>query len=122
MRRQVVVMGNAAHSLHPVAGQGFNLALRDADSLSRLMAKAHSENRALGELSLLQRYVASQEVDQRLTTAFSDQLTGIFSNRQPVLSVVRNLGLLLLDVTPAAKSRFVARAAGIMPGSSTESL
>ncbi|AMO69818.1 2-octaprenyl-6-methoxyphenyl hydroxylase [Zhongshania aliphaticivorans] len=122
VRRQVVVMGNAAHSLHPVAGQGFNLALRDADSLSRLLAKAHSEKRALGELNLLQRYVASQEVDQRLTTAFSDQLTGIFSNRQPVLSVVRNLGLLLLDVTPAAKSRFVARAAGIMPGSSAESL
>jgi 2-octaprenyl-6-methoxyphenol hydroxylase/2-octaprenylphenol hydroxylase len=121
VRSQLVVMGNAAHSLHPVAGQGFNLALRDADSLSCLLAAAHSEKRALGELSLLQRYLASQDLDQRVTTAFSDQLTGIFSNRKPVLSVVRNLGLLLLDVTPAAKSRFVARAAGIMPGSSAES-
>jgi len=121
VRRQVVVLGNAAHSLHPVAGQGFNLALRDVDCLSRMLATAQREGRELGSLGLLQGYVASQEVDQRVTTAFSDQLTGIFSNRQPVLSVVRNLGLLLLDVTPAAKSRFVARAAGIMPGSSAES-
>ncbi|WP_295874906.1 2-octaprenyl-6-methoxyphenyl hydroxylase [uncultured Zhongshania sp.] len=120
VRGQVAVLGNAAHSLHPVAGQGFNLALRDVACLSRLVATAHSRGENLGDLKLLQKYINSQRGDQLVTTTFSDQLTGIFSNRKPMLSLFRNLGLSMLDVTPPAKSRFVARAAGIMPGAAAE--
>lgn len=120
VRGQVVVLGNAAHSLHPVAGQGFNLALRDVECLSRLVASAHIAGENLGDLKLLQRYINSQRGDQLITTTFSDQLSGIFSNRKPVLSLFRNLGLSMLDVSPSAKSRFVARAAGILPGAAAE--
>ena len=120
VRGQVAVLGNAAHSLHPVAGQGFNLALRDVACLSRLVATAHSRGENLGDLKLLQKYINSQRGDQLVTTTFSDQLTGIFSNRKPMLSLFRNLGLSMLDVTPPAKSRFVARAAGILPGAAAE--
>ena len=120
VRAQVAVLGNAAHSLHPVAGQGFNLALRDVECLSRLVAKAHANGENLGDLTLLQSYTKSQRADQLVTTTFSDQLTGIFSNRKPILSLLRNLGLSMLDVSPPAKSRFVARAAGILPGAAAE--
>jgi 2-octaprenyl-6-methoxyphenol hydroxylase len=120
VRSHIAVLGNAAHSLHPVAGQGFNLALRDVACLSKLLAEAQLAGRNLGDMGLLQTYVQRQDIDQRVTTVFSDQLTHVFSNRKPVLSLVRNLGLLFLDVTPPAKSRFVARAAGIMPGSAAE--
>jgi 2-octaprenyl-6-methoxyphenol hydroxylase len=120
VRGQVAVLGNAAHSLHPVAGQGFNLALRDVECLSRLVAGAHRRGDNLGDLALLQKYTSSQRGDQFVTTTFSDQLTGIFSNRKPVLSLLRNLGLSMLDITPPAKSQFVARAAGILPGAAAE--
>ncbi len=114
VRRQMVVMGNAAHSLHPVAGQGYNLALRDADCLARQLTAALDRGQNIGDLAVLQAYIHSQRGDQWLTTAFSDRLTHIFSNRRPVLSVLRNLGLLVLDGTPGLKTRFAARAAGVV--------
>ncbi|CAA0079906.1 2-octaprenyl-6-methoxyphenol hydroxylase [Zhongshania aliphaticivorans] len=120
VRGQVVVLGNAAHSLHPVAGQGFNLALRDVACLSGLIADAHAKGRNVGDLALLQTYLQQQRGDQFVTTTFSDRLTHIFSNRKPVLSLLRNLGLAALDLTPPLKSQFVARAAGILPGAATE--
>ncbi len=116
VRRHLVIMGNAAHSLHPVAGQGFNLALRDVARLAQLLATARREGEPLGELALLQRYAQQQDGDQRLTTGFSDRLPALFGNRHPALSLGRNLGLLALDLLPAAKARFVAQAAGVAPG------
>ncbi len=115
IRRHIVVMGNAAHSLHPVAGQGFNLALRDVNRLSRLLSEAQG-NTPLGDLSLLKRYLDSQASDQWQTVTFSDRVTRLFSNRQPLLSVARNLGLLALDVLPPARSAFVAQTAGTALG------
>lgn len=117
IRRHIVVMGNAAHSLHPVAGQGFNLALRDVNRLSRLLSEAqNSDADALGDLTLLKRYLDSQASDQWQTVTFSDRVTRLFSNRQPLLSVARNLGLLALDVLPPARSAFVAHTAGAALG------
>lgn len=113
VRRRIAVMGNAAHSLHPVAGQGFNLALRDADCLAEELAGARHRDQDVGELAVLQRYLQRQGRDQWLTTAFSDRVTRLFSNRQPLLSVARNLGLVSLDSAPPLKSRFVAQAAGM---------
>lgn len=115
IRRHIVVMGNAAHSLHPVAGQGFNLALRDVNRLSRLLSDARAHT-PLGDLALLKRYVDSQASDQWATVNFSDRVTRLFSNRQPLLSVARNLGLLALDVLPPARSAFVAQTAGTALG------
>ncbi|MBD2857875.1 2-octaprenyl-6-methoxyphenyl hydroxylase [Spongiibacter sp. KMU-158] len=114
VRRQVVVMGNAAHFLHPVAGQGFNLALRDADALAVVLAQAKLVGKNLGELSVLQDYAERQRGDQWLTTMFSDRLTKVFGNRKPLLSVLRNLGLVMLDGSPALKNQFTQRAAGIV--------
>lgn len=114
VRPNVVVMGNAAHSLHPVAGQGFNLALRDLARLARLLAREPIEK--LGELASLQTYLDQQHADQRSTVEFSHQLPDLFARSNPLLSLGRNLGLLALDIAPLAKSRFVEQAAGLAPG------
>lgn len=114
VRPNVVVMGNAAHSLHPVAGQGFNLALRDVARLARLLAALPEAE--LGKLSHLQAYLDKQHSDQRSTVEFSHQLPGLFAHKSPIFSLGRNLGLLALDVLPTAKARFVEQAAGLAPG------
>jgi len=113
VRSRVVVLGNAAHALHPVAGQGFNLALRDADRLARVLAEAAAAGRDPGDLALLQRYSARQSADQWQTIAFSDLLPRLFMNRRPPLVLGRELGLSLLDVVPPAKAAFVRRMAGV---------
>jgi 2-polyprenyl-6-methoxyphenol hydroxylase-like FAD-dependent oxidoreductase len=109
-------MGNAAHSLHPVAGQGFNLALRDCSRLSEVLVKAQRKQQWLGELSLLQNYLGQQRFDQEKTIMFSDRVTGLFSNRQLALSVLRNIGLLGLDFSPLLKQQFIVHAAGLHDG------
>ena len=114
-RSSVVVMGNAAHSLHPVAGQGFNLALRDCARLAELLAAAKKAGSGLGELTLLQQYFSRQADDQYKTVAFSDQLTRVFSLGQPV-PLLRSLGLVTMDSSPPLKQYFVRRAAGMHDG------
>lgn len=114
VRPHAVVVGNAAHSLHPVAGQGFNLALRDVARLARHLAEAPAGE--LGQLSRLRDYLRQQAGDQQRTLQFSHQLPALFARRNPLFSLGRNLGLLALDVMPAAKSRFVELAAGLAPG------
>ena len=116
VRSCVVVMGNAAHSLHPVAGQGFNLALRDCARLMSVLIDGHARGSHLGELRLLQRYIQQQQFDQQKTIGFSDRLPALFSRRQLPLGILRGIGLGILDVMPAVKSGFVHHAAGLNDG------
>ncbi|HEY9034813.1 MAG TPA: 2-octaprenyl-6-methoxyphenyl hydroxylase [Pseudomonadales bacterium] len=113
IRQGIVVLGNAAHSLHPVAGQGFNLALRDVRELCRHIALALQQQQPIGGLAVLQPYLDGQQQDQLLTTVFSDVLPSLFSSRQPALQLGRNLGLLGLELLPPLKSSLVRFAAGI---------
>ncbi|UAW98849.1 2-octaprenyl-6-methoxyphenyl hydroxylase [Halopseudomonas nanhaiensis] len=113
IRTALVVLGNAAHSLHPIAGQGFNLSLRDTQALAQALICAGQAGRRPGELAVLQGYLDGQRSDQWLTTAFSDRLTRLFSNRRPLMTVGRNLGLLGLDVLPPAKRLFARQAMGL---------
>lgn len=110
VRRNLVVLGNAAHSLHPVAGQGYNLSLRDAMALADTLL---ASQKPLGDLATLQAYVAGQQQDQSLTIGFSDQVTRLFSNRTAGLSQVRRLGLLGLELCPPAKTLFARQAMGL---------
>ena len=101
--RQVWI-GNAAQTLHPVAGQGFNLALRDIWDLARTLADSPD----VGEPALLARYAASRRLDRRATIGFTDTLVRAFSNDFAPLAHARGAGLLALDLLPPARS-FVAR-------------
>ena len=112
VRTGLVVLGNAAHSLHPIAGQGFNLSLRDAMALADTLVDAPAHG-APGDLRLLEGYLDRQRQDQQQTIAFSDGLTRLFSNRRPVLAAGRNLGLLGMDIVAPLKSVFARQAMGL---------
>ena len=100
---RVVFCGNAAQSLHPVAAQGFNLGLRDVAALANRLADASAQGRDVGEAALLGGYAEAREQDRRRTADFTDQLVRLFSNRLPVVSQLRHLGLLAMDLMPPAR-------------------
>lgn len=112
-RRGMVVVGNAAHALHPVAGQGFNLALRDLDCLAETLAGAHSGGEGIGDTAVLQRYQLARERDQMQTIFASDGLPRLFALSDPVIALTRDLSLAGLDLIPAARRLFVQQAAGM---------
>ncbi len=113
VRSGLVVMGNAAHSLHPVAGQGYNLAMRDVHWLSCVLANAAKNNEPLGSLTVLRRYINQQKVDQQRVLEFSDKVVKLFSNNNKILTLGRNLGLIALDLLPGIKPVFVRYAMGM---------
>lgn len=113
VQRGVLVMGNAAHALHPVAGQGFNLAVRDVVALSEVLCDALAADTALGDQQVLERYQAAQQGDQARTMLFSDHLPGVFTQDFIPLQLARGVGLTALDITGAARHAFTRFAAGI---------
>jgi 2-octaprenyl-6-methoxyphenol hydroxylase len=99
-----VIIGNAAQGLHPVAGMGFNLGLRDAASLAELIAESTRSGADPGHLKLLREYDAWRSADRGGVIAFTDGLVRMFSNPLSVVARLRNFGLLAFDLLPPAKS------------------
>ncbi len=97
---RTLFIGNAAQALHPVAAQGFNLGLRDVDTLDTLLRR-HPDDP--GAADLLRRYAEARQPDRRRTADFTDQLVRLFSNRVPGLQGARHWGLLALDLLPPLK-------------------
>jgi 2-octaprenyl-6-methoxyphenol hydroxylase len=113
VRDRLVLLGNAAHALHPVAAQGFNLALRDVAVLAEFIVEATGQGCDPGELSRLQRYARQRRGDQARVAAFTDGVTRLFSNDFGPLRIARNLGLVALDMLPPAKDRIARYAMGL---------
>lgn len=113
IRSSMVLMGNAAHFLHPVAGQGFNLALRDCAMLAEQLIQARDRHLPLGSLPVLQAYIESQSWDQRLTIGFSDQVSRLFSSAKRSSMLLRSCGLLGLEALPAAKNFLAQQTMGL---------
>jgi 2-octaprenyl-6-methoxyphenol hydroxylase len=101
---RAVYIGNAAQTLHPVAGQGLNLGLRDAWEL----AAAFRDAKDPGDAGLLARYAAARQLDTQATIRITDALAGAFLGSNRVLRAARGLALTALDVLPAPR-RFLAR-------------
>ena len=99
-------MGNAAQTLHPVAGQGLNLGLRDAWELAQMLLDVAKEE--IGAPRFLARYVRRRRFDRYAGIGFTDFLVRIFSNSLPFLAAARGAGLAALDALPPAR-RFLAR-------------
>lgn len=102
---RVVLIGNAAQTLHPVAGQGFNLGLRDAWELAEEIIASPAD---IGAPVMLARYRDKRRTDSSVGRIFTDSLIKLFSNDDLLLGVLRNSGLSALNCLPQAK-RFVAR-------------
>ena len=99
-----VALGNAAQTLHPVAGQGFNIGLRDAWELAEIILDAPHET--VGDRAMLDRYLRGRRVDRMMGIAFTHGLTRVFGNDLPVVRWPRGLALTVLDAVPAAKRAF----------------
>ena len=97
---RTVLIGNAAQSLHPVAGQGFNLSLRDVAALAELVAEEGDP----GTPALLDRFAQDRAADRRGVTRFTDGLIRLFGDTRVPVRLVRDAGLLLFDLLPPAKS------------------
>lgn len=117
IKNRCVLLGNAANTLHPVAGQGLNLALRDVASLSQLFRNAHIQS--LDELSigqLLDDYESSRVVEQRQVARLGDGMVSLFSNDLPVLKKLRAGALALLDIVPSLKAEVAMSGMGFSHG------
>ncbi|MEM1141936.1 MAG: FAD-dependent monooxygenase [Pseudomonadota bacterium] len=112
VRRGCVILGNAAHSLHPVAGQGFNLSMRDAAALVAYVKQGVEIGSGPGDLTYLSAYATARLDDQVQTIQASDQLPELFMRSDPVLSIARDLALAGLDLIPQARRHFIREAAG----------
>ncbi|MBB6519949.1 2-octaprenyl-6-methoxyphenyl hydroxylase [Pseudoteredinibacter isoporae] len=113
VRSSLVVLGNAAHYLHPVAGQGFNLALRDCVALADTLRTASKSKRSLGDLSVLQSYLLQQQNDQDLTVNFSDQIVKVFSSQNLPKQLFRSAGFVALALFPEAKQFLAKQTMGV---------
>ncbi len=107
---RVVVIGNAAHTLHPVAGQGYNLALRDVAELAELIVNAEDPGHSL----LLADYHARRLTDMRRIYKLTDSLVKIFSNKFSLLGHVRSLGLICVDLMPELRSLMARQSMGLL--------
>jgi 2-octaprenyl-6-methoxyphenol hydroxylase len=100
---RVAIIGNAAHTVHPIAGQGFNLGIRDVAMLADVLVEADRTGRDLGALAVLTDYEAARRRDQRTVALATDVLARLFTNPLGPLRVARNLGMTVLDALPPAK-------------------
>ncbi|MDD7805817.1 MAG: 2-octaprenyl-6-methoxyphenyl hydroxylase [Endozoicomonas sp. (ex Botrylloides leachii)] len=113
IRPNLVVLGNAAHTVHPVAGQGYNLAIRDVMSLANTIKAAVIDRASVGDLHRLMTYLQKQEADQKRVVAFCDNLINAFSKNKLPTVMARNMCLLGLDFSSQLKSHFTKAAMGL---------
>jgi 2-octaprenyl-6-methoxyphenol hydroxylase len=106
MAARQVWVGNSAQTLHPVAGQGFNLALRDVWELAEVLSAADVTDPGAPEV--LRRYAALRRLDRNGLIRFTDALIHVFSNDNVLLGAARGAGLMLLDLSPPLRG-FLAR-------------
>ena len=109
---RLAIVGDAAHGIHPIAGQGLNLGLRDAIALARLIIEAREHGRDLGASSLLADYQRSRRFDHVSMLVATDGLDRLFSSDNPFLRLARDAGLGAVQRMPALKRAFMKRAVG----------
>ncbi len=108
---RALLLGNAAHTIHPNGAQGFNLGLRDAAALAEVLLQSPAAD--AGAPAPLQEYLARRRADQQRVIRFTDRLAEWFYNDDPLRIVVRDTGMLLTDLVPAFKRAFMRRAMGV---------
>ena len=109
---RLALVGDAAHVIHPLAGLGLNLGLRDVAALAECVADAYALGEDIGGLSVLERYSTWRRFDTVATAASMDGLNRLFSNSNPVLKIMRDLGLRATNQVSGLKQAFAREAAG----------
>lgn len=114
VRPRLALIGNAAHTIHPIAGQGFNLGIRDVSVLAEVICQARRAGQDIGALAALQQYSQWRAQDHERVIRFTDSLVRIFSNPSKPLALARNLGLSALDLCPPLKHLLSRQAMGML--------
>lgn len=109
---RLALVGNAAQTLHPIAGQGFNLGLRDVMSLAESLAQAWGEQKDCGAYSVLSHYQKRRQADKEATIGVTDGLVHLFANRWAPLVAGRNLGLMAMELFIPARDVLAQRTLG----------
>ena len=109
---RMALVADAAHGIHPIAGQGLNLGFRDVAELASLLAAAHAEGKDMGAQSLLETYQRCRRPDNMAMVAVTDGLNRLFSNNIPPVRFVRRAGLKLVSKIGPAKRFFMKQAMG----------
>lgn len=109
----LVLLGNSAHSLHPVAGQGLNLAFRDLAVLAEEILSAKKRGDFIGNMSTLDQYMARRFMDQKRIINLTDNLIGFFSNSILLMIYARSAALVLLDKIPSLKRVLTRQTLGL---------
>jgi len=112
-RSRLVIVGNAAHTVHPVAGQGFNLGLRDVATLAEVLLETVAAGRDLGELEVLRRYADWRERDNKVVSTLTHSLIRIFSNDYWPVAALRDAGLVAVDLLPPVKRGLIRITSGL---------
>ncbi len=110
---RLVLIGNAAHTIHPVAGQGLNLGLRDVGVLADVLSGALRAGRDVGESIVLEEYADRRRLDQAAVACFTEGLNGLFSNDVSVLRFLRQMGLDGMQRIPSARDWLMRQASGM---------
>lgn len=108
---RLALIGDAAHVVHPIAGQGMNLGLKDVAALAEVLVNAARYGEDLGSVDVLDRYQKLRRFDTGLMALATDMLNILFSNNQPFVRVMRDVGLGLVDRAPFLKKAFIGHAA-----------
>ena len=112
LAHRVVCIGNAAQTLHPIAGQGFNLAFRDAWQLASSLAGWQSQGLDVGDFKVLHRFKELRSQDRQQTIDFTDSLVRLFSNDNSLVQSLRNAGLMAMQHASSVKTAFARLAMG----------
>ncbi|GAA0338398.1 2-octaprenyl-6-methoxyphenyl hydroxylase [Morganella psychrotolerans] len=109
---RLALVGNASQTLHPIAGQGFNLGMRDVMALAEVISQAFLSQEDIGQYRVLMQYQAAREADRQTTMTLTDGLVRLFSNRCFPLAAGRNLGLMAMEMLPFLRNRLAQQTLG----------
>ncbi len=110
---RTALVGDAAHGVHPIAGQGLNLGLRDVGALAQVVIEASRRGEDIGALDVLGRYQQWRRFDATALALGMDTVNRIFSNDNPILRIGRDLGMGMINTNPALRRAFIRQAAGL---------
>lgn len=109
---RMALIGNASHTIHPIAGQGFNLGLRDVSDMTEVIKRALLQQQDIGAFANLMQYGKARGQDQKQVINLTDSLVTLFSNQLPPLVAGRNIGLKVVNYLPSLKNALVKKTMG----------
>ncbi|NQZ87544.1 MAG: 2-octaprenyl-6-methoxyphenyl hydroxylase [Colwellia sp.] len=109
---RMALIGNASHTIHPIAGQGFNLGVRDVNQMAALIKASLKNNQDIGRFSALSEYASKRKLDHQQVIGLTDSLVTLFSNKLPPLVAGRNIGLKVMNYLSPLKNALVRKTMG----------